>query len=111
MDASALTTNRIKHGEIEIEDVGTIRVRGMSRYELMHANRLRDEKGHLAAERYTIAACMVDPVMTEDQVAAWQRASEPGEINEVGLKINELSGLGKGADKSDLSSTGDGAES
>jgi hypothetical protein len=43
---------------------------------------------------------MIDPPMEEHEIVEWQKCSIPGEINAVATKVNELSGIGKGADKS-----------
>lgn len=102
MDKEALTTSRIDgadhQGEVEIPGVGTIKVRGLSRHEYIKGQQYADDA--LQQERYLLSRCMIDPAMTEADVAAWQKASDPQEINLVSLKVNELSGIGKGADKS-----------
>lgn len=102
MDKELLTASRIdgadRHGEVEIPGVGTITVRGLSRHEYIRGQQYAEDL--LQQERYLLSRCMIDPVMTEADVAAWQKGSDPQEINLVSLKVNELSGIGKGADKS-----------
>ncbi len=83
--------------EIEIEGVGTIVVRSLSRHEMIEGGK-RDDA--MAQERYILSRAMVDPPMGEHEVAEWQKCSPPGEINMIAVKVNELSGIGKGAEKS-----------
>lgn len=89
----------VETAEVEIEGVGTITIRGLSRAEYLS---VQDQSDPLKAERRTLSRAMVDPVMTEADIAAWQKASGPMEINAVAMKVNELSGIGQGADKSDV---------
>jgi len=99
MDKAALLTNHatVETAEVELEGVGTVTVRGLSRYEMVLAGKMDDE---LRQEQFILSAAMVDPPLTEGEVAQWQKASPPGEINTVAMKINELSGIGEGAGKS-----------
>jgi hypothetical protein len=105
IDLTKLIGNRVagKTDTHLIEGVGEIRFRGMSRTELVTAGEIAEEHGTLAAERFTLSKAMVDPPMTEDQVRAWQEGSPGTEINDVAMKINALSGVKKGADKSVVS--------
>jgi hypothetical protein len=105
IDKTKLIGNRVR-GVTDthlIEGVGEVRFRGMSRTELLHASDVADKDGILAAERYTLSTCMVDPVLTEDEVRGWQEGSPGTEINDIAMKINALSGVKKGADKSVVS--------
>ncbi len=100
MDKSELTRDRVttKTATVEIEGVGTITVRGLTRYEFAVSQK-KYEDDPFAQERCTLAMAMVDPVMTEADVEAWQKASPFAEINEVAMKVNALSGIGKEAQK------------
>lgn len=107
MDVSALTgAGRIGTDTHEIEGLGTVTFRGMSRWELLEAGRIGDQHGAAAQEKFILHVCMVDPPMTEADVAAWQRNSPAGEIAPLQKKINKLSKLGKDAAKSDVPSDG-----
>lgn len=101
MDKAILLTDRFsdRTAEVEIEGVGTITVRALSRHEVLQATKKDDDE---AQERYIVAKAMVDPPMGEHDVAEWQKCSPAGEINRVANKVNELSGIGKGADKSSV---------
>jgi len=87
---------------VQIPGKGSVRVRGATRGEVFVMQKTR-KKGDVAAdERKTIALCMVEPKLTEDEVAAWQDTAPAGELEPVAAKIRELSGLSEGADKSRL---------
>lgn len=91
--------------------VGTVRVRGLSRDEVLVVRKATDNDAAkvdgpriLVLERKMIAAAMLDPVMTEAEVGEWQRAAPAGEIEPVVAKVQELSGMSEGAGKSGVQS-------
>lgn len=92
MDASALLSTTLPTGEVELP-VGTVRVRGLSRAEVMRlqACATRDD---LEAE--TIAAGMVDPSLTVDQAHEWRQVGDNADVRAVSDAILSLSGLGEG---------------
>jgi len=95
MDKSKLLTDRVTQntGEHEIPGVGTVRFRALSRWEMIQASKM-SEGDTLKQERFILSCAMVDPELNEDDVAAWQKSSPPGEINEIAKAINGLSGIG-----------------
>jgi hypothetical protein len=97
MDKARLTSRRFPTRDIEIVGVGAIRIRCLSREELLSAN--SDGVPALIMERRMLAAAMLDPEMTEDDVARWQANSPANEITAVVNAINELSGIGGAAQK------------
>jgi hypothetical protein len=97
----------LPEGDVEIEGIGTVRVRGMNRGEVLYGNKLNETQGQLALESYVLSACMLDPKMTEADVAAWQQSGAAMECQPVLHRINELSGIGKVAEKSGVSVAGD----
>jgi hypothetical protein len=109
MDKSALTAPRVPTGEVEIPGVGTITVRGLTRFELLLAGKTGGDDAALM-ERKMLAFAMVDPEMSEKDVEAWQKASPAGEMMPVVNLVNRLSGVGQGADKSGVPEAGDGSE-
>lgn len=76
---------------------GKVKFRKLSRYEVLKAGEMTDP---LKSEQFTLSRALVEPKLTEAQVATWQRGSGAFEINDLSTAINELSGLRKGADKS-----------
>ena len=96
LDKNALLDRRLGEGEYEIPGFGTVMFSGMSRIEALDWQSLYAADG----DRKVLAACLLDPVLTEDEVATWQKHSSPLEIEGVLEAIRDLSGLGKGATKS-----------
>jgi hypothetical protein len=94
---SALVAPRLPEENVEVPGVGTVRVRSLSRAEVLEA------KGtHLSPadeERKLLAASLVSPKLTEKAVAKWQAASAPGEIEKVVDAVVRLSGLDEGTAK------------
>jgi len=100
MDRAALLKPRLEEDDVEIPDVGTVRVRGLSRYELMVSQRVSQNKGGtVVMEQHMLHFGMVDPMLTIEDVSLWQKASPAGEIEPVARRISELSGLREGSDK------------
>lgn len=99
MDKSALTGDReLNTEDVEIPGVGVVKVRGLSRFEFLLAQKKYPDDP-MKTERFVLAAAMVDPEMTEVDIEAWQKASGPMEINHVATVVNRLSGIGPDADK------------
>lgn len=89
MDKNALLARATPTGTVDISGVGEIQVRGMTRAELAKAGTDDPE----LSERRVLAACMTDPVLTEDEVGQWQAVAPAGVILDVVEAINRLSGL------------------
>lgn len=78
-----------------------VRVRGLSRHELMFNGKGTEDSAEI--ERRNVNSCLVEPKLTIQQVEQWQRRSAAGgDFRVLSEKIRDLSGLGEGADKSDL---------
>lgn len=99
MDKNALLSDRMsgRTAGVDIEGLGEVTVRGLSRYEMIQAGKIEDPVNQ---ERYILHLAMMDPRLTEEEVGQWQQGSPPDEINRVAMKVNELSGIGEGASKS-----------
>jgi hypothetical protein len=96
VDKEALFKPRLPEAEVELPDVGTFRVRGLSRGEALA---IQETKGHAYLERKMVARALLDPVLTEAEVGRWQEASPAGELEPLTDKIQELSGMAEGAQK------------
>lgn len=107
MDKSELLADRVPRAEVTIVGVGTITIRGLSRYELLLAGKGTDDPALVEARMLSYA--MVDPALTVDEVRQWQKASPAGELGPVTTAMRELSGLAEGAGKSAVPA--DGVES
>jgi hypothetical protein len=93
----ALLAARLPEDDVEIPGVGTVRVRALSRAEALKVQRL----GKAEKDAHTIALGMVDPPMSVTDVQRWAESSPAGEMEAVGRRIAELSGvLTEGAQKS-----------
>jgi hypothetical protein len=106
-----LTADRVsgRTMPLEIPDVGTIVIRALSRHEMMESGR-RFDGDPLAQERYILSRAIVDPELAEHDIAAWQKGSAPGEINEVAKAVNAMSGIGPDAAKEQYKSLREGSE-
>ena len=85
--------------DVKLEGVGVVRVRALSRYEVLLASKGVNEDDTLAIEQAMISMAMVEPKMSKKDVEKWQRESPLGQIQHVTSKINELSGIGKNSGK------------
>lgn len=99
MDKADLLRRRILEAEVKIGDVGAVTVRGLSRGEVFDL-RAKDYENLADLEIATITLCLVDPVMSADEVRQWYYAAPSGELEAVFTKIREISGLDEGAQKS-----------
>lgn len=81
-----------------------VRVRGMSRFEMMLSRKDTNDAGEI--ERRMLSYCLVEPKITIKQAEAWQKSTDPMAVVPVTEAIRRLSKLGEGADKSDV--RGDG---
>lgn len=87
--------------DVVLPNGSVVQVRGLSRFELILNGKDTDDSALI--ERRNVAMCMLKPRMTISQVEAWQRKSAAGgAFAKVSGAIRDLSGLGEGADKSDL---------
>jgi hypothetical protein len=121
LDADAIlapradTTTGWPEDDVHVARLGKVRVRGLSRAEVVVQRKKTDEESLdgpriLALERNMLALAMLRPAMTEAQIGAWQKI--PGastEIDTVMQKAQQLSGLAEGAPKSGVAGDGDGA--
>jgi hypothetical protein len=86
--------------EIQLPDgPATITVRGLSRNEHLVASK-RFGEDDIAKEQWLASKAMIDPPLSPEEVRIWQEVSGPQEINQVMMKVNELSGISAGAEKS-----------
>lgn len=104
VDKKALFKPRLAEADVDIEGVGTVRVRALNRDEAYTVQQIKKVD---VQERKILSLGMVDPALTEQEVAQWQQACPAGEMEPVTEKISELSGMAGGAAKSGLSAAGD----
>lgn len=97
IDKSALLKPRIPEAEVEVPGVGALRVRGLSRQEVLDLQQFT--KDEVALERKVLVLGLVEPQLTEDEVAQWHAAATQDEVAAVVDAIRGLSGLKDGAPK------------
>lgn len=84
----------------------TVRVRGLSRYELIFNGKGTEDAGLI--ERRNVVSAVLEPKLTLPQVEAWQRNSRAGgDFKALSEAIRDLSGLGEGAQKSEVAEVSD----
>lgn len=96
IDKELLFKSRLPEADVVLPGIGTVRVRGLSRTEALHC---RETTDLVTVERRMLALGLVDPVLTENEVKRWQESSPAGELEELTLRISELSGMTPGAAK------------
>src|SRR3546814_749313 len=104
------TASGLPEDTVEVDGMGSVLVRGLSRGEVFAMQKSKADGGikdEQAWERRMLSIGLVDPAMTEAEVGEWQRVSPAGEMEPVGQKIRELSALDEGADKSGVSDVRD----
>lgn len=99
-----LFKSRIEEAEVELDGIGVLRVRGLTRGEVFAVQQC---KGTEASERKILSLGVVDPSLTENEVRQWQENSPAGEIEPVVNKIRELSKLTDAAAKESYKSVRD----
>lgn len=100
VDLKTLLSRGPNTAEVELPGLGSVTVRGLSRYEVSLATQATGEGRAAAIEKGLLFFGLVEPKVTEDQVDELLKVLTFGEVNLLVSKINELSGFGAGADKS-----------
>lgn len=96
MDKDLLFKPRLPEDDVELDGVGTVRVRGLTAGE---AVMIAEVKGLDAKNRKTLALGVVDPELTEADAGRWVKAAPAGEIEKVSKRIAQLSGMFDAAPK------------
>lgn len=91
--------------EVTLPNGKVVRVRGLTRHELF--NNGKGTQDNNVIEVRNLVSCLVEPKLTLAQAEAWMRAASVETLQVVQDKIRELSGLRKGADKSDVAEVRD----
>ena len=107
MDKETLLAAVLPERTVDLDGVGKITVRSLSRAEVL-AIRAREIGDAAELERVVLAAAMVDPEMTEDDVRAWQEVSSPEVIEDVASAVLDLSGMRREAVKEQIQRFPDG---
>lgn len=103
IDRDALLARRLEtstgfpEADVEVPGIGTVRVRGLSRFEVLHIQQTKG--GPAAVEVVTVHLGLVEPKLSEDEVKKWQRVSVASELEPITEAIGRLSGMFEKADK------------
>lgn len=92
------TSTGFAEEDVEIPGLGTIRVRGLSRFEVLVIQKAND-KGPAVLEQMLVSMGSVDPVLSDADVKQWQRVSVGEELEPVTAAIMRLSGMSGRPDK------------
>lgn len=103
MDKMAFLSPRLPTREVDLDGVGTVLVRALSRGEALSCKGKDVED----LERAVLVMGMVEPALTPDEVAVWYQNVLTDEIRRVLDAIWDLSGLGEGAAKATYKSVPD----
>lgn len=97
MDKELLFKPRLAEEEVDLPGVGTIRLRALTRDEIMAAQEEHiDEDGEVdraGLDNAILARSMVDPQMTEEETARWASVASAGEISLVVEAVMRVSAM------------------
>lgn len=85
----AFLKTSLPEGTVDVPGIGTVRIRGLSRSEVMIAGE-RDKTGWEVA---LLALGIVEPELTEDEVRAWRETTTTRVVNTVTEAVLGLSGM------------------
>lgn len=101
-----LITSTLTETDYDLPSGRRVRIRALSRATVLRIQTIGKENV-LKLEAETVAAGLVAPVMTVEQVGRWQSADAAGgDIGKLMEAIRDLSGLGEGAAKAAYKSDG-----
>lgn len=87
---AGLLARRLGDGEHEVPGVGVLKIRGLSRAEVLEVQKLTDIA---QSDRRMISLAVVEPKLTEADVKVWQENSGASEIEDLTKAVAALSGL------------------
>lgn len=97
VDKERLLKPRLAEREVEVPGVGTVRVRSLSRSEVIRMGTLGRDGDFDGAETFALACGMVDPALAEHEAREWRRNASSDEVEPVLEAITQMSALGDDA--------------
>lgn len=91
MDKEALFRPRCPERDVELPGVGVVRVRGLTRAEIVEISKGVNEGKDM--EPRSLSLALVDPKLTEDEARQLLDVAPFGEIEKLTTAVNELSGI------------------
>lgn len=101
-----LREQEVETRDVKLPDGRLVKVRGLTRIELILSGKGDPDADEV--ERRNVSTCLLLPRMTKAQVGKWQ--CQPGSVMalaRITTAIRDLSGLGEGAQKSDVAEVSD----
>lgn len=105
MDKSLLFKPRCPERDVELPGVGTVRLRGLTRAQVMEISKGVNAGKNM--EPVALSWSLVDPELTVDEVCELFTVASFAEIQLLSTTVNELSGIAGLADKEAYKSTGE----
>lgn len=100
IDRDVLLKARLPEETVELPGVGEVRVRALSRAEVIDLQENRDKRGQVGTEVFCLARGIVDPALSEEDARQLLDVSAGAELQPAVDAIMRLSGLTEGAQKS-----------
>lgn len=100
MDKDRFLEAALPEAEVVIPGVGEVMVRGLTRHEVLALAALKDDQ--CALEQRIVHLGLVDPALSEDDVAAWFLSAPAGYTDLIVDEVSRLSAMSKEAPKSGL---------
>lgn len=93
IDKAVLLKARLTEETVALPGLGEVRVRALSRAEVMEMQEGRERRGQLGTEAWCLSLAMVDPELTEEEAKELLWASPGAELQPVIDAMFRLSGL------------------
>ena len=94
-----LLVDRLDGEDFTIEATGhVVRIRGLSRYETLLAQKHLAAEGQVMFEAHMLAYALLEPRVTVAQSLEWLKRSAAGDLEMLTRRVQKLSGAGAGAD-------------
>lgn len=97
LDKAVLFTPRLDEEDVDVADLGSVRIRSLSRAEVLSIRGKTLPVDEM--ERKLLSLALISPPLTEDEVGQWQAASSAGELEPITKAVMRLSGLEEAAAK------------
>jgi hypothetical protein len=104
MMAAALPYAKVE--ALEVEGLGTVKVRGLTRSESLIVG--KSEGDPTSTERTMLRYGLVEPALTEAQIKEWLAVAPNDHVDPITKAIARLSGMIKSSEKDAYKSAGDG---
>lgn len=102
--AEALLAQRFGVRDYEVPGLGIIRVRPLTRAEALAVVGKKLDQDVM--EQQLLSKAVVEPKLTESDIRTWQANSPAGELGDLVLFVQQISGLAEGAAKSGVPDPG-----